>query len=100
MKKRIGAFVVATVMTASLAALPANAMSYTVEGAKERNFGPITSVEFEIQPQTARRITARMRHTRLPDLERRNRICLTGLKNSLTCAESTEAIMSLSVPAV
>ena len=44
MKKRIGAFVVATVMTASLAALPANAMSYTVEGAKERNFGPITSV--------------------------------------------------------
>ena len=42
MKKRIGAFVVATVMTASLAALPANAMSYTVEGAKERNFGPIT----------------------------------------------------------
>ena len=48
MKKRIGAFVVATVMTASLAALPANAMSYTVEGAKERNFGPITSVEFEI----------------------------------------------------
>ena len=48
MKKRIGAFVVVTVMTASLAALPANAMSYTVEGAKERNFGPITSVEFEI----------------------------------------------------
>ena len=48
MKKRIGAFVVATVMTASLAALPANAMSYTVEGAKERNFGPITSVEFAI----------------------------------------------------
>ena len=48
MKKRIGAFVVATVMTVSLAALPANAMSYTVEGAKERNFGPITSVEFEI----------------------------------------------------
>lgn len=35
-------------MTASLAALPANAMSYTVEGAKERNFGPITSVEFDI----------------------------------------------------
>ena len=74
MKKRIGAFVVATVMTASLAALPANAMSYTVEGAKERNFGPITSVEFEIPA--------------------------AGQRNSLTCAESTEAIMSLSVPAV
>ena len=45
MNKRIGAFVVATIMTASLAALPANAMSYTVDGAEERTFGPITSLE-------------------------------------------------------
>ena len=100
MKKRIGAFVVATVMTVSLAALPANAMSYTVEGAKERNFGPITSVEFEIPAADSASDYSKNAAYAPPGFGTPEHICLTGLRNSLTCAELTEAIMSQSVPAV
>ena len=48
MHKKIMALALTLAISTSLAAAPAYALSYTVDGAKERTFGPITSVDIDI----------------------------------------------------
>lgn len=47
---RITAFMLSAALAASLSIAPASAMSYSVEGADGGFFGPITSIDSELEP--------------------------------------------------
>lgn len=47
---RIAAFMLSATLAASLTLVPASAMSYSVDGADGGFFGPITSIDSELQP--------------------------------------------------
>ena len=47
---RITAFMLSAALAASLSIAPASAMSYSVDGADGGFFGPITSIDSELQP--------------------------------------------------